>query len=93
MGRSAIYRTLHWLESHGKMRRVDTASGKNVFVRGDAKVLCLVECPVCGALRQMADEELSLHTGELAARAGFALVNAIWVLSMPCRKHERAKPT
>lgn len=93
VGRSAIYRTLNWLESQGRLRRVDTASGRNVFVRFDAQVVCLVECPTCGGVRQMDDVEVALHTCELASRSGFALKKALWVMSMPCRKHGKAKPT
>lgn len=93
VGRSAVYRTLNSLESQGRLRRVDTVSGRNVFVRLDSDVVCLVECPTCGAARQMDDAELSMHTGALAARAGFALEKALWVMSMPCRRHGKAKPT
>lgn len=93
IGRSAIYRTLNWLETHGKLRRVDTASGRTVFVRPHSDVVCLVECPSCGVARQLEDEELAMHTGALAVRAGFILKKALWLMSTPCPKHGKAKPT
>jgi Fe2+ or Zn2+ uptake regulation protein len=92
LGRSAIYRTLAWLEQAGRLRRVATALGRNVFVRLESDVVCLVECPACGAVQQIDDQELSLCTGALASRKGFALEQAVWMISTPCLKHRSENP-
>lgn len=90
IGRSTVYRTILALEIEDRLSEVVTPAGRRVFVARSSPLVCLAECPQCGALSQINGGELLENARRVAADAGFTLLRALWTFTAACPQHGKA---
>lgn len=81
---STVYRTLEALERAGVVARVDLGPGGAVFHLVDHEHHHLV-CPRCGAVTEIADDDLAALRRHLADRYGVGLSPTSQTLTGTCR--------